>query len=159
MAKFCKCETPVPNFDGTCKDCSRVLTWEWSTKFRETKPVEMVDSDEEEESPLPNIKPVQKTLTLSDQIKMGDEAAKRTIRYASLFETIGKVMQILNVVGVVILFFIGFFIPDPVWLKFAYWASVLIIWAFSYVQTSLIRGLASYFQMKASDHLIKNWKK
>ena len=159
MAKFCKCETPVPNFDGTCKDCSRVLTWEWSTKFRDSKPVEMDESDVDEEAPSPIIKPVQKNLTLSDQIKIGEEAAKRTIKFASLFESIGKVLQTLNVVSVVILFFIGFFIPDPAWLKFAYWAAVLIIWAFSYAQTSLIRGLASYFQMKASDHLIRNWKK
>ena len=159
MAKFCKCETPVPNFDGTCKDCSRVLTWEWSTKFRDSKPVEMGESDQDEEAPSPIIKPVQKNLTLSDQIKIGEEAAKRTIKFASLFESIGKVLQTLNVVSVVILFFIGFFIQDPAWLKFAYWAAVLIIWAFSYVQTSLIRGLASYFQMKASDHLIRNWKK
>jgi hypothetical protein len=119
----------------------------------------MDESDKDEEAPSPIIKPVQKNLTLSDQIKIGEEAAKRTIKFASLFESIGKVLQTLNVVSVVILFFIGFFIPDPAWLKFAFWAAVLIIWAFSYVQTSLIRGLASYFQMKASDHLIRNWKK
>jgi hypothetical protein len=119
----------------------------------------MNDSDDNEETPLPSIKPIQKTVTLSDQIKIGDEAAKRTIRYASLFETIGKVIQTLNVIAVVILFFVGFFIPDPAWLKFAYWAAVLVLWAISYVQTSLIRGLASYFQMKASDYLIRNWKK
>ena len=159
MAKFCKCETPTPNFDGTCKDCSRVLTWEWSTKFRESNPVEMNDSDDNEEIPLPSIKPMQKTVTLSDQIKIGDEAAKRTIRYASLFESIGKVIQTLNVVAVVILFFVGFFIPGPAWIRFAYCAAVLVLWAISYVQTSLIRGLASYFQMKASDYLIRNWKK
>ena len=56
MAKFCKCETPVPNFDGTCKDCSRVLTWEWSTKFRDSKPVEMDESDEDEPVPIPEPK-------------------------------------------------------------------------------------------------------
>lgn len=158
MAKFCRCVTPVPNFDGTCRTCSRVLTWEWSTNFRDSKPVEN-DDDEDESIPAAVLNTVQKSATLSDQIKTGDEAAQRTIRYASLFESIGKVMQALNVIGVVILFFIGFFIPEPVWLKFAFWGAILILWAFSYVQTSLIRGLSSYFQMKASDHLIRHWKK
>jgi hypothetical protein len=159
MAKFCKCESPAPNFDGTCKDCSKVLTWEWSTKFQDADPTELNDSDVAEESSRPVNKQIRRSISLSDQIKIGDEAASRTIRYASLFENIGKIIQTLNVVGVVILFFVGFFITDPVWLKFAYWAAVLVLWAISYVQTSLIRGLASYFQMKASDYQIRNWKK
>lgn len=156
MAKFCKCEVPIPNFDGTCKSCFRVLTWEQSIKFRESEPI---DADEVLDIPEAITPLVHRNVTLSDQIKTGDEAAKRTIRYASLFETIGKVLEILNVIGVLILIVVGFFIPDPAWLKFAYWGGVLIIWGFSYVQTALIRGLSSYFQMKASDHLIRNWKK
>lgn len=97
--------------------------------------------------------------SLDQQKKIGKAAAFRTIKFATLFENIGKVLQILNVFGACILIAVGIFISGSGWIRFGYWIGVLILWAFSYVQTSLIRGLASYFQMKASDHLIRNWKK
>ena len=160
MAKFCKCAIPEPNFDGTCKKCEKVLTWEQSAKFRNYDKNLITEAESENEAVLPkaSYQPIQKILTREDHIKVGDEAARRTIKYASLFETIGKVLKVLNIVSVILLFFIGFFIPGSGWVKFGYWVAIVIIWIFSYIQTSLIRGLASYFQMKASGHLVRNWK-
>jgi hypothetical protein len=104
-----------------------------------------------------NIKHQVKGLNLQSEVSNGIEAAKRTKSYATLFETIGKVLQALNFVGALLLIFIVFFIPSSSLMKLIYLLGVLIFWGVSYIQTALIRGLASYFQMKASDHLIRNW--
>lgn len=171
MAKFCKCNTAVPNFDGTCKTCNRVLTWEQSQNFKisnsegdfgeavRNASTAMAYADEIG-SYTPASKPlVPKALTLNDYEKRGTEAANRTLKFASLFESIGKMLQVLNLVALIILFLVGFFIAEPGWLKFAFWGILIVAWAISYVQTSFIRGLSSYFQMKANDYIITHWKK
>lgn len=104
-----------------------------------------------------NFKQKGKGLNLQSEISNGIEAAKRTKNYATLFETIGKVLQALNFVGALLLIFAVFIIPSSSLMKFIYLIGVLILWGVSYVQTALIRGLASYFQMKASDHIVRNW--
>lgn len=101
---------------------------------------------------------IKKPLTLQDQIVEGNLAANRTITFATLFENIGRVMQTVSTVGALILLVSGLFLSGAWWIKVIYWVAILIIWAFSYVQTALVRGLASYFQMKASDHIIRYWK-
>ena len=102
---------------------------------------------------------VGKKINLDQQRAIGNSAAQRTVKYASLFEKVGNILQILNAIGAFILIAAGLFIPVSGWIKFGYWIAILIWWGFSYLQTSLIRGLASYFQMKASDYIIRNWKK
>lgn len=160
MAKFCRCIIPEVNFDGTCKTCSRVLTWEQSKSSESEKIFESEPNSSDEEliaQPAP-WKPISKIPTIAEQILLGESATKRTLKYATLFENIGSVMQVLNTIGAIILFFVGFFISGPGWMKIVFWVAILIIWAYSYVQTSLMRGLASYFQMRASDHIIRHWK-
>lgn len=90
-----------------------------------------------------------------DHVAVGLEAANRTERYATLFEKIGSVVQSLNTIGACLLLVVGFFLTGAFWVKVIYWIAILILWGFSYVQTAFIRGLASYFQMKASDHIIR----
>lgn len=90
---------------------------------------------------------------------LGIEAANRTKKYAGLFETIGAIFQALNLVGGSLLAVIILFIPANASVKLISILGVLILMGLAYVQTSLIRGLASYFQMKANDHIIRNWKK
>jgi len=97
--------------------------------------------------------------TLEEQRKIGNEAALRTEKYSTLFDNIGNVIQIVNTIAACILIVPGFFIPGPGWFKVVDWLAIGILWAFAYVQTALIRGLSSYFQMKASDHIIRNWQK
>jgi hypothetical protein len=95
---------------------------------------------------------------LQSHIQNGNAAALRTKSYATLFENIGKVIQALNLIAVIILSLAVLFIPTTSLMKFVYWVVILIAWGISYVQTALIRGVASYFQMKASDHLIRHLK-
>ena len=96
--------------------------------------------------------------SLQSHIENGNAAALRTKTYATLFENIGKVVQALNLIAVIILSLAVLFIPTSSLMKFVYWIVILIAWGVSYVQTALIRGVASYFQMKASDHLIRHSK-
>jgi hypothetical protein len=97
--------------------------------------------------------------TLEGQWKKGNQAALRTEKYSTLFDNIGNIMQIVNTIAACILIVPGFLIPGPWWIKALYWLAIGILWALAYVQTALIRGLSSYFQMKASDHIIRNWQK
>ena len=97
---------------------------------------------------MPNSSPEQKS---SD---IGAEAATRVSRYATLFEKIGTIVQVLNSVAalllVIILLSAGFsglpgeYIPLGL-------IGIGVFWTIGYVQTSFIRGLASYFQMRSID--------
>jgi hypothetical protein len=138
------------------------IYWVWESK-RENLAKHESRSEESEESALPQVDAeVRKEdyvgRTLVEQKKTGNEAALRTERYSTLFDNIGNVMQIVNTVAACILIVPGFFIPGSGWIKAAYWLAIGILWAIAYVQTALIRGLSSYFQMKASDYIIRNWQ-
>jgi hypothetical protein len=138
------------------------IYWVWESK-RENLAKNNFQSNESEEPALPRVdvevrKEVHVRKTLVEQKKIGNEAALRTERYSTLFDNIGNVMQIVNTVAAGILIVPGFFIPGSGWIKAAYWLVIGILWALAYVQTALIRGLSSYFQMKASDYIIRNWE-
>jgi len=107
----------------------------------------------------PDYAQARKGLSLNGEIDNGNAAALRTKNYATLFETIGKFLQFLNIVAVVLLIIVVLIISTSSALKILYVIGIFTVWGVSYVQTCLIRGLASYFQMKASDHIIRNWAK
>ena len=139
------------------------IYWVWESK-RENPVKQEARRGESEESALPQVEfKVRKeeviSRTLEEQKQTGNAAALRTEKYSTLFDNIGNVMQIVNTVAAVILIVPGFFIPGPGWYKALYWLGIGILWAIAYVQTALIRGLSSYFQMKASDHIIRNWQR
>lgn len=151
---FCQCSKTVQESWGTqiasggqanCSFCDLPVI-DQTLKTKTSKETERSDSS------TPEVKVV-------DQVELGLDAAQRTEKYASLFEDLGNIMQVLNVIGACVLIAAGFFIAGPGWVKLIYWIAVLILWGFSYLQTSLIRGLASYFQMKASDHIIRHLQK
>lgn len=161
---FCDCGTPWLEGNGDCSKCNKKVSPARAEllKSKATSGSTPINGAKPTEYNYPDLKVSafgKKAETVEQQINIGNEAAHRTVKYASLFENIGNLLQILNVIGACVLLAAGFFIPGPGWGKLIYWVIVLILWAFSYVQTSLIRGLASYFQMKASDHLIRHWKK
>ncbi len=86
----------------------------------------------------------------------GAEAATRVQRYATLFEKIGSYAQVLNLVAalllVVILVSAGFSGLPSEYIPLGF-IGIGVIWAIGYIQTSLIRGLASYFQMRSIDFI------
>ena len=163
-SSFCDCGTPWLEANGDCSRCTKKVKPERADLVKSDPALSSNSSggSEQTEYNYPELKTAafgKKAETVEQQISIGNEAAHRTVKYASLFEKIGNLLQILNVIGACVLLAAGFFIPGPGWGKLIYWVIVLILWAFSYVQTSLIRGLASYFQMKASDHIIRHWQK
>ncbi|CAN2174821.1 hypothetical protein MCEMZLE2_00139 [Candidatus Nanopelagicaceae bacterium] len=97
--------------------------------------------------------------TIEDRKILGLEAAKRTNKYAGLFDSIGEVFHILNLVGGGLSILVVLLIPIDSTIKVVSILGLLVLMGLVYVQTSLIRGLASYFQMKANDHIIRNWDK
>jgi hypothetical protein len=161
---YCECGTPWLEANDNCSRCNKKVNPERAELIK-SDPISLSNtstSTDQTQYNYPDLKVSafgKKAETVEQQKEIGNAAAHRTVKYASLFENIGNVMQILNLIGACVLIAAGFFITGPGWVKFIYWVAVLILWAFSYVQTSLIRGLASYFQMKASDHIIRHWQK
>jgi hypothetical protein len=84
----------------------------------------------------------------------GFRAASRVMRYATLWDRIGNIFNILNIVGAIILglmiiFLSGFEMKFKILSLFG----LAILLGITYLQISLIRGIASYFQMRSMDYL------
>jgi hypothetical protein len=154
-----KCDVAVAWHLEKCPTCKTKKNEFIFTNSPSPEEIEESDARSVASYPKGNSTFGKKSETIEQQNVIGNAAAQRTVKYASLFESIGYVLQILCAVSACLLLFVGFFISGPVWVKLVYWVAIVIFWAFSYAQTSLIRGLASYFQMKASDHIIRHWQK
>jgi hypothetical protein len=161
---YCDCGMPWLQDDGSCSRCERKIDPSRLGIIKEN-PVYKAAGEKNgapETYEYPDIKMPRlgnKATTLEEQLDVGLQAALRTEKYSTLFENIGKLMQTLNTIGACILLVLGFFIPGSFLVKIVYWILICVLWAFSFVQTALIRGLSSYFQMRASDHIIRHWKK
>lgn len=96
----------------------------------------------------------EKKSTLEKALDSGSNAALRVFKFGTLFETIGNVLQWINAIAATLLIFLILFTDlVPGYIKLVSALFVGLIWGLSFLQTSLIRGLASYFQMRASDYL------
>ena len=85
----------------------------------------------------------------------GDDAALRVFQYGTLFENVGKVLQYLNAVAAGFLGLFILFIDLTLLNTLLGLILLALFWAFTFLLTSLVRGLASYFQMKSSAYLQK----
>ena len=121
----------------TCLNCKLVIEESLDTKETSTSWIEIDPSDNRNFNPR----------------IMGVESAKRVLKYATLFEKISKFLQTANLIAVSVLFLAGLFLELHIALLFVYWVAVAALWGFGYLQVALIQGLASYFQMKACEHL------
>jgi hypothetical protein len=83
----------------------------------------------------------------------GGASAERVFRYGTLFENVGKAIQYLNTIGAILVGLIVLFLDLPGGYKVVGLLLIGLIWALSFLQTSFIRGLASYFQMRSADYL------
>ena len=88
-----------------------------------------------------------------DYRQLGIESAKRVFKYGTLFEKIAEFLQVFNTIVSVFLFLAGFFLTELGSLKLIYWVAILLLWFFGYLQVALVRGITSYFQMKACNYL------
>jgi len=86
-------------------------------------------------------------------LNSGGKAAERVFRYGTIFENVGQAFQYLNAAGAILLVMWILYLDLPGSYKFIGILSTALVWAFGFLQTSLVRGLASYFQMKAAEYL------
>ena len=102
---------------------------------------------------------MEKALSRKDSanyLDLGIEAAKRTYKYANLFQRIANALEVVYALSAIILIVCSFILDFSNSIRFIFICSVLILWIAGYVQTALILGLASFFQMKSSDFLNRN---
>jgi len=83
----------------------------------------------------------------------GIEAALRVKKYGTLWDQIGTVINVLNSIGAVILFILLFVLGLDGTMILLGIVFIAILWGLSYLQISIIKGLASYFQMRSTDYL------
>lgn len=149
MENYCNCGTPWVEDDGSCSRCKLPIDQK-----------RLAVLTKKTHSPNTN-SPVRQAAsrTKDDEVQMGLAASIRTQRYATLFENVGTFFQYFAAVIFAISLVLVLIAEIEGLSKLAGVISICVLWAFTYLQTSLIRGLASYFQMRASDFNIRNWQK
>jgi hypothetical protein len=144
MADFCQCG--IPKLEGDlCTKCNRTVKPERVRLIKRSQGASNFQNE------YTSIRQESSITELS--VDAGTDAAERVFRYGTLFEKIGSVLQIINSVAAVLLVIFLLFAR----LEGAYFFLGLLviglIWCISYLQTSFIRGLASYFQMRSADYV------
>ena len=144
MTDFCQCG--IPKLEGDlCTKCNTTVKPE---RVRLIKRSQGASNFQNESTSIR-----QESSITELSVDAGTDAAERVFRYGTLFEKIGSVLQIINSVAAVLLVIFLLFAR----LEGAYFFLGLLviglIWCISYLQTSFIRGLASYFQMRSADYV------
>ena len=144
MTDFCQCG--IPKLEGDlCTKCNRTVKPE---RVRLIKRSQGASNFQNESTSIR-----QESSITELSVDAGRDAAERVFRYGTLFEKIGSVLQILNSVAAVLLvIFLLFARPEGAYF-FLGLLVIGLIWCISYLQTSFIRGLASYFQMRSADYV------
>ena len=161
---YCRCSKPILGIEGYCERCGQQISPEVIQKLQgeidgefdslatSAAPTPSAAKPVSKSVPTPRTAPAKNYSVPKTQINSKD-AARRTLKYASLFEDIGRFNQYFNAIAAIVLAAFIIFGEFEFILKLLYLFILLILWWISYIQTSLIRGVASYFQMKASAHL------
>ena len=149
MIKKCVCSKPVPNFDGTCVTCNKLLDWD-NTQLVDTQLENTLAEDDIPAPVVPKIssRPTQK-IDLPTQL---GSAANEVVRFSKIFKSIGDTLNVLNYIfiGVMILALILVAASGSAsgMVFFAGILFILLVWVISWIQTALLRGLASFFLMR-----------
>ena len=94
-------------------------------------------------------------VTIETNQDRGIEAANRVMRYGTLWDKIGNILNILNIIGFFILLIFVSFSGFEIKYRLLGLLILVIFLGVSYLQISIIRGVASYFQMRSADYLEK----
>ena len=149
MIKKCVCSKPVPNFDGTCVTCNKLLDWD-NTQLVDTQLENTLAEDDIPAPVVPKIssRPTQK-IDLPTQL---GSAANEVVRFSKIFKSIGDTLNVLNYIfiGVMVLALILVAASDSAsgMVFFGGILFILLVWVISWIQTALLRGLASFFLMR-----------
>jgi hypothetical protein len=145
MSKKCTCDSPVPNFDGTCSSCGKILSWDKNLDW------EAAAGDEEASESIPSKLPKRAAskVDLSGQLR---NSANEVVRFSKVFKSIGDTLNVLNYIFIAIsalcLIFLFFASATSGWLFLGAILVILIVWIVSWIQTGLLRGVSSFFLMR-----------
>ena len=145
MAKKCLCTSPVPNFDGTCSTCGKLLTWGANLDW------ESAASEETTLSGVPSKYP-KKTPPRANLASQLNSAANEVVRFSTVFKSIGDTLNVLNYIfiGIIVLALLIILFTGNAsgWLFLGALLFVLVVWIISWIQTGLLRGISSFFLMR-----------
>ncbi len=143
MSKKCDCSSPVPNFDGTCSSCGKLLSWDKDLDWQ------AADDAVSESIPSKLPKRIASKVDLPTQLR---QAANEVVRFSRVFKSIGDTLNVLNyifiglsVMGLIFLFAAG---ATSGWIFLGSILVILIVWIVSWIQTGLLRGISSFFLMR-----------
>ena len=157
-SKTCSCSNPILGAEGYCNRCGNSISEE-KIQILQSQLEENLINYDDAEVPVPptnNYQPKSAKAPSQPNLSKSTssvEAAKRTLKYSSLFENIGKTNQYLNSFAAFVMIVSVLLTNLTTTYKLLCIVVILISWWVSYLYTSLVRGLSSYFQMKASAHL------
>ena len=145
MSKKCICSSPVPNFDGTCTSCGKLLSWDKNLDW------EAAAGDESVSDSVPSKLPRSSSSKVDLPLQLRN-SANEVVRFSKVFKSIGDTLNVLNyifigisILGLIVLFFAG---ATSGWLFIGAILVVLIVWVISWIQTGLLRGISSFFLMR-----------
>ena len=156
--KTCSCSNPILGAEGYCNRCGNSISEEKIQILQSQLEENLVNYDDAEIPVQANRNYQPKSTKAPSQPNLSKltssvEAARRTLKYSSLFENIGKTNQYLNSFAAFVMIVSVLLTNLTTTYKLLSIVVILIFWWVSYLYTSLVRGLSSYFQMKASAHL------
>ena len=145
LNEFCECASPWVSGDK-CDQCNKKIA-----------PERLKLIPEESLTKASVSKPSTQT-NPKVQVDEGIAAALRVKKYGSLWDQIGSVINILNSVGAGILFILLLVSGLEGKIILLGIVVIAVLWGLSYLQISIIKGLASYFQMRSADYLERKGK-
>ena len=137
-----KCGQELKKRYSRCPNCEE-LKYKAESENKEWK-------DETEQKTYENL-----AVTIESNEDRGIEAANRVMRYGTLWDKIGNVLNVLNIIGFFILLLFVSFSGFELKYRLGGLLILVVLLGVSSLQISIIRGVASYFQMRSADYLEK----
>jgi len=153
MSSSCECGIPLGwELEGDCDRCGKKISAERIASLSGVPSTKLSINNEAQFGGSPVNVGINKTAPV-DVSEVGTAAAKRVKYYGTLFDKIGSILNVLNSIGAGVLLILLFFLDLQGLYVLLGILVIAVLWGFSYLQSSIIRGLASYFQMRSADYL------
>jgi hypothetical protein len=153
MSSACECGIPLGwELEGDCDRCGKKISAERIASLSGVPSTKLSINNETQSGGSPVNVGITRIVPV-DISEVGTAAAKRVKYYGTLFDKIGSILNVLNSIGAGVLLILLFFLDLQGLYVLLGILVIAVLWGFSYLQSSIIRGLASYFQMRSADYL------
>jgi hypothetical protein len=153
MSSACECGIPLGwELEGDCDRCGKKISAERIASLSGVSSTKLLINNETQSGGSPVNVGITRIVPV-DISEVGNAAAKRVNYYGTLFDKIGSILNVLNSIGAGVLLILLFFLDLQGLYVLLGILVIAVLWGFSYLQSSIIRGLASYFQMRSADYL------